>query len=165
MIKYTTSKVVFEEIPDKVTLAINISNCQNKCDGCHSSELLLNVGTILDEVEVDKLISEHSGINCICLMGEGNDYNALVSLLSYINEKYKDISTALYSGRRKVEDDILKHLDYIKIGEYDKTMGPLNKKTTNQRLYVCSNIEAKMKKKFPDGWDDITYRFWKKSDQ
>jgi anaerobic ribonucleoside-triphosphate reductase activating protein len=48
--------------------------------------------------------------------------------------------------------DLLK-FDYIKTGPYIAHLGPLNKPTTNQRLY----------KQLPDGtFDDITARFWKK---
>ena len=38
MIKYKTDtvQVVFEEIPDEVTLAIEITNCPGMCVGCHS---------------------------------------------------------------------------------------------------------------------------------
>ena len=44
MIKYKDYYVVFEEIPDKITLAVNITNCQNRCIGCHSPELRENIG-------------------------------------------------------------------------------------------------------------------------
>ena len=39
MLKYVDTKVVFAEVPDEVTLAINISNCPCHCDGCHSEYL------------------------------------------------------------------------------------------------------------------------------
>lgn len=162
MIKYTTSKVVFEEIPDKVTLAINISNCQNRCKGCHSSELLLNIGKELTQSEIDSLIIKNSGINCICLMGEGNDQLALVKLLKYVKDKYPEISLGLYSGRDNVENEILTWVDYIKVGGYNQDLGPLNSKTTNQRLYHYNKNERNNKLLFPKEWDDITYRFWSK---
>ena len=44
MIKYTDTQIVFSEIPDEITLAINISNCQNNCPGCHSPYLKQNIG-------------------------------------------------------------------------------------------------------------------------
>jgi anaerobic ribonucleoside-triphosphate reductase activating protein len=43
--------------------------------------------------------------------------------------------------------------DYIKIGPYLQHLGPLNKPTTNQRLYKNTHNDA---------WEDITSRFWKK---
>lgn len=39
MLKYVDTAIVFSEIPDEVTLAINISGCPNKCKNCHSQYL------------------------------------------------------------------------------------------------------------------------------
>ena len=46
MIKYVPemTSVVMEEIPDKVTLAVDISNCTGLCEGCHSPFLRKDVG-------------------------------------------------------------------------------------------------------------------------
>ena len=49
MLKYTDYDIVFQEIPDEVTLAINLSNCPNRCKGCHSPYLQQNVGEALTE--------------------------------------------------------------------------------------------------------------------
>ena len=45
MLKYYNAMVVFEEIPDEITLAINITNCPCHCVGCHSKFLWEDVGT------------------------------------------------------------------------------------------------------------------------
>ena len=39
MLKYVNTDIVFQEIPDEVTLAVNISNCPCRCPGCHSQYL------------------------------------------------------------------------------------------------------------------------------
>lgn len=39
MLKYVNTDIVFQEFPDEVTLAINLSNCPCHCPGCHSSYL------------------------------------------------------------------------------------------------------------------------------
>ena len=44
MVKYVNTEVVFEEIPDEITLAINVSNCPNQCPGCHSPYLREDIG-------------------------------------------------------------------------------------------------------------------------
>ena len=36
MLKYVNTGIVFQEIPDEVTLAVNISGCPCRCHGCHS---------------------------------------------------------------------------------------------------------------------------------
>ena len=44
MLKYANFDIVFQEVPEEVTLAINISNCPNQCPGCHSKYLWENKG-------------------------------------------------------------------------------------------------------------------------
>ena len=152
MIKYKDSYIVFEEIPDRVSLAVNITNCQNNCIGCHSPELRLNSGVELTEDEIDRLINANYGIDCFLFMGEGKDYNRLMELVRYIKENYS-IKVAIYSGRDKVEIEYYGLFDYVKVGGYKEEYGPLNKETTNQRLYEIG----------VDSIKDITYKFWGKS--
>ena len=157
MIKYKDTYVVFEEIPDEVTLAINITNCQNHCIGCHSPELRKDIGTELTYEELDRLISDNDGITCICFMGEGNDRDAFHNLILHIKDKYgSKYKIAVYSGRNTVGLFHWENLDYLKIGPYKPECGPLNKKTTNQRLYKRVDEHGK--------WEDITSKFWKTND-
>ena len=148
MIKYIPqdTSVVFSEIPDEITLALNISNCQNCCVGCHTPYLRENIGDELTEEALHNLIEQNNGISCICFMGEGNDLDSLKDLAKYIHS-ISDLKVALYSGREEVEDDLYDIFDYVKIGPYIESLGPLNSKTTNQRLY---------KNKI-----DITNKFWR----
>jgi anaerobic ribonucleoside-triphosphate reductase activating protein len=167
MIKYVQTEVVFSEIPDEITLAVNISNCQNNCPGCHSAYLRQNIGEELTEIVVDELIEKNSGITCFCFMGEGNDAETLKKLIIYIKEKYPKIKLGLYSGREEIDEDFYwENLDYLKIGPYISDLGPLNKETTNQRLYMggkyyswAVTVGGKLRK----GWKDITEKFWKKN--
>ena len=64
MIKYIPelTDVVLEEIPDRVTLALEISNCQGSCPGCHSSFLKLDLGRELTPEEADRLIDDNFGV-------------------------------------------------------------------------------------------------------
>jgi len=168
MIKYIPqdTQVVFSEIPDEITLAVNISNCQNNCKGCHSPYLKKDVGEELTETAIDELIEKNNGITCFCFMGEGNDAETLKNRIKYISEKYPQIKIGLYSGRDKVEEDFYwENLNYLKIGSYKSELGPLNKETTNQRLYEggkyyswATVVDGKLRK----CWKDITDRFWKK---
>lgn len=154
MIKYIKedTMVVFSEIPTEISLAINISNCQNNCIGCHSPYLRKDVGEILNIDVIDELIEKNKGVTCFLFMGEGNDIGALTELSRHVREKHK-IDTALYSGKQKIEQYMVDNFDYIKIGPYMEEFGPLNKKTTNQRLYKIIKPDNKI--------DDITYMFWK----
>lgn len=151
MIKYVDAFVVFEEIPDKITLAINISNCQNKCIGCHSPELRCDIGKELTKKEIDMLISNNYGINCVLFMGEGSDQKALLDMALYIKERYQ-LLVAIYSGRDDVEDYFYKIFNYVKIGPYKEEFGPLNSYTTNQKMFECIDGEI----------FDITHKFIRK---
>ena len=111
MIKFKDSYIVFEEIPDRVSLAVNIINCQNNCIGCHSPELRLNNGEELTEGIIDNLIKENYGIDCFLFMGEGKDRGRLLELAKYI--KYNcNLKVAIYSGRNNVEFDFYEVFDY-----------------------------------------------------
>lgn len=150
MIKYKDCFVVFEEIPNRISLALNITNCQNMCVGCHSPELRLDGGVELTNGEMDNLIEKNYGVNCVLFMGEGKDMERLLEIAQYVKNKY-DIAVAVYSGRNNVEEEYYEIFDYVKVGEYKKEFGPLNSPTTNQRLYRMTE----------EGKEDITYLFWK----
>ncbi|MGM9742351.1 MAG: anaerobic ribonucleoside-triphosphate reductase activating protein [Candidatus Cryptobacteroides sp.] len=157
MIKYVPkmTNVVLEEIPDMLTLAIDISNCTGLCEGCHSPFLRLDVGEELTPSAIDRLIAGNFGINCFLFLGEGNDHQALMEAASYIRGSYPSLALGLYSGRETIEDDIWNFFDYVKVGPFRPSCGPLNKQTTNQRLYKLTRN--------PDGSvtrTDITARFW-----
>ena len=165
MIKYKpdTVSVVFEEVPDYVTLAIEITNCPGHCEGCHSPWLREDIGEELTPEILDDLIRKNRGVNCICFMGEGKDPEALKRLAFSIHLRsdypYK---VALYSGREEVEDEYNAYFDFIKVGPYIPTKGPLNKETTNQRLYQITRNFNEEAGKVEIIREDITYKFWRK---
>ena len=165
MIKYKpdTVSVVFEEVPDYVTLAIEITNCPGHCEGCHSPWLREDIGEELTPEVLDDLIRKNRGVNCICFMGEGKDPEALKRLAFSIHLRsdypYK---VALYSGREEVEDEYNAYFDFIKVGPYIPTKGPLNKETTNQRLYQITRNFNEEAGKVEIIREDITYKFWRK---
>lgn len=151
MLKYVDAKVVFAEVPDEVTLAINISNCPCQCKGCHSSYLAQDIGTELTFNEVRKLIKKNSGVSCIAIMGGDAEPDKVNTLASFIINHYNSIKVAWYSGRQELNNNIdLCNFDYIKLGPYKEEFGPLNSRTTNQRFYKVSDGELV----------DITSRFY-----
>jgi len=154
MVKYIPNdvSVVFAEIPDEITLAINISCCPGSCVGCHSPYLQADTGEELTAEILGCLISKNTGITCVSFMGEGKDKETLLSLAQYVREM--GLKTALYSGRLEVPDDYNAYFDYIKIGPYIAEKGPLNKTTTNQALYQIIDGERL----------DITFKFWRSLD-
>lgn len=158
MLKYINSDIVFQEIPDEVTLAINISNCPCRCPGCHSKFLWADIGTELTEKEIDGFINEYGrNITCISFMGGDAEPAEVNRLAAYIKSNNPTMKTAWYTGRTIISSSIdLCSLDYIKVGPYIKHLGPLKNPKTNQRLYRINHQEDNRQ-------EDITSRFWKKS--
>ena len=157
MIKYLPrmTSVVLEEIPDMVSLAVDITNCQERCPGCHSPFLREDIGEVLDEKAIDKLIGDNFGVTCFLFLGEGADVGRIVELGSYVREHHH-IASALYSGRDEVEPEVYRAFDFVKVGPYNAFRGPLNKRTTNQRLYKVSHQSAT-----DYSLEDIPSRFWR----
>lgn len=161
MLKYIDIKVVFAEIPDEITLAINISGCPCYCKGCHSPYLAEDVGTPLIPINIRELLLANKGISCVALMGGDSDPKYINDTAKWIKENGpKDLKVAWYSGREKLSESInIENFDYIKLGPYIEEFGPLNNKTTNQKFYkvykeiINSKISYELK--------DETYKFWK----
>ena len=158
MIKYYNAMVVFEEIPDEITLAINITNCPCRCVNCHSKFLWEDVGTELTFEELERLIKENDGITCVCFMGGDANPKEINDLATYISAKnmcgYKPLKIGWYSGKDELSEDIdIRLFDYIKLGHYDEKFGGLDKETTNQRLYKIAHDKESL--------IDITSKFWR----
>lgn len=155
MLKYVNTGIVFQEIPDEVTLAINISNCPCHCPGCHSRYLWEDIGLPLNTDAIDAFVEQYgTDITCISFMGGDADPKGVDLLAQYIHEEHPQFKVAWYSGKTVISSLVEKHdFDYIKIGPFIKHLGPLKKPTTNQRLYR-QNGQGE--------FEDITSRFWKK---
>lgn len=155
MLKYVGSCVVFQEIPDEITLSVNLSNCPCRCPGCHSRYLWENNGIPLTCTALDELMLEYGVyITCVCFMGGDADPAGVNLLAEYLHQNYPEIRVAWYSGRTVIPSVICKtNFNYIKLGPYIEHLGGLSKRGTNQRMYS----------KDKDGnFIDITYRFWGK---
>ncbi len=149
--KFFNYDIVFQEIPDEVSLAINISNCPNRCAECHSPHLWNDVGEELTPAVVDELLERYHGlITCLCLMGGDADTSMVFRLAKHIRQHHT-IKLGWYSGRTHFPQQA-ELFDFIKLGPFIPDKGGLNRTTTNQRLYRRVN----------GAWEDITTRFWKR---
>lgn len=155
MLKYVNTGVVFQEIPDEVTLSINLSNCPCHCPGCHSQYLWQNIGTPLTVLALEGLVRDYGkDITCVCFMGGDAEPEYVGVLARYLRREHPELKVAWYSGRVRISSAVRKSdFDYIKVGPYIKHLGCLKDRTTNQRLY---------KRAAGDDFTDITSRFWKK---
>ena len=151
MLKYVNTMVTFSEVPDEISLCIEISNCPCHCGNCHSSYLAEDIGEELNIDSLHELISNNKGITCVSFMGGDSNPKEIDHLASIVKEYYS-LKTAWYSGVQALSKDIhLWNFSYIKLGPYIEELGPLNSKTTNQRFYKVVNDEL----------IDITSVFWK----
>ena len=119
MLKYLTYDIVFQEFPDEVTLAVNLSLCPNHCPGCHSSILLGDIGEPLDATVLVRLVEKYKDeVTCVALMGGDNDPHAVQEVLREVKQHFGGaLKTGWYSGRQELPADFdPTPFDYVKVG-------------------------------------------------
>lgn len=156
--KYTDILIGFREIPDEISLCINISNCPYKCKNCHSPQLQSDIGKELNAQELENIVNNNkqNDFTCICLMGGDAD-------ILFINDLGKEIhnlgyKSCWYSGREHIPEEIdYRNFDYIKYGPYIEEKGPLDNPNTNQKMIKIINYNDGVSES-----EDITYKFYRK---
>ena len=154
MLKYVNYDIVFQEIPDEVTLAINVSNCPNNCPGCHSPYLQGDMGELLTEEFLTSLLVKYGkSVTCFCFMGGDSASDEIVQLAKFLQtQTMAKVNVGWYSGKQSLPPSFSHEcFQYIKLGRYIEQSGPLKSKTTNQRLYKIGENGQMI---------DITSRFW-----
>ena len=148
--RYLNYQVVFKEVPDEVTLSINITNCPYRCPGCHSPYLQEDVGEELTFETLSYLIEKNKGITCVCFMGGDRNIYELLTFAYFIKIKY-GLKTAWYSGMdtmpKRLIENVKDVFNYVKIGSYKKDRGGLESMETNQQFFKIEDsklIEIKL---------------------
>ena len=140
-LKFIGYTITFQEVPNEVSLSINISNCPYKCRGCHSEYLWDYDGEfLLDNIE--NIINGYKDlITCVCFMGGDQNKDELLRAINIC--KSYNLKTCLYTGNDDINmfSDLINTLDYIKIGRYDESLGGLDSKITNQNFYKITDNE------------------------
>lgn len=154
MLRFASYDIVFQEVPGEITLALNLSNCPNACQGCHSPHLREDIGEVLDAEALAALLEKYGdAVSCVCFMG-GDAEAAAVERSAVLVKRLSGgkLKTAWYSGMDALAPGIrTEHFDYIKIGSYIEALGGLASPTTNQRFYRVENGEL----------HDRTSDFWR----
>lgn len=149
MLKFDSYSIVFSEIPDEITLAFSITNCQNHCIGCHSPFLREDRGTPLLK-NLNQIVSQYKDhVTCVLFLGNGDDDDEIELASKLIKDNF-ELKTALYTGDDPYIHET-KYLDYLKTGEYIEEFGGLNCCTTNQHLFKMKNGEKV---------EDITFKMY-----
>ncbi|MGM9837913.1 MAG: 4Fe-4S cluster-binding domain-containing protein [Paludibacteraceae bacterium] len=138
MLRFADYDIVFQEVPDETTLALNISGCPHLCAGCHSPQLRTDIGEPLTPEAVDKLLARYPYVTCVGLMGGDGDLETLDAMARYIRSTGRKV--AWYTGMSELPEGWhIEDFDYIKVGPYVEALGGLKSKTTNQRFYRVEN--------------------------
>lgn len=143
MLLLASYDVVFQEVPGETTLALNLSACPNRCEGCHSVHLQEAVGEELTDGLLEGLLARYGGVvTCVGFMG-GDIDPAEVSRLAGLVKGWRSfaghsapLKTAWYSGRARLADGVsVGDFDFIKLGPYVEALGGLSEPATNQRFF------------------------------
>lgn len=124
--------VVFQEVPDEISLCFSITGCKVGCKGCHSTELWnTNYGNALsNKTFINYLKKYQSLISCVVFFGGEWQESALIEKL--IIAKNYGLKTCLYSGQKHVNINISQHLNFLKTGAWRSELGGLDSAITNQ---------------------------------
>ena len=118
MVRYHNFDIVFAEVPDEVTLALNLTRCPNRCPGCHSPHLRSDTGRVLDEEELAALLEVYGrSVTCVAFMGGDGEPQEVALLAEAVRRRWPTLRTAWYSGRAELPPGIVPTaFDYIKLG-------------------------------------------------
>ncbi len=131
-----TPSVVFQEVPDEISLCFSITGCKLGCKGCHSTELWHSKnGMALTNQAFILWLKKYKGlISCVVFFGGEWQANALIEKLQIA--KSFGLKTCLYSGEEAEEKyidlRITQHLNFLKTGAWRDELGGLESTHTNQ---------------------------------
>lgn len=141
--------VSLQDIPDHIALVINMGNCINGCEGCHSKELCYDACNLTERVPLEEVLAEaykvyKQGARVCCIMGGtincGVTKESLTVLINVLSLIFK---VGLYSGSDGDINDAginsyyayYTPLSFLKVGSYKKELGGLSSDKTNQKFY------------------------------
>jgi anaerobic ribonucleoside-triphosphate reductase activating protein len=131
--------IVFQEVPEHISICFSIPGCALQCEGCHSAHLWKqNKYPHLNLKDYLTILKTYKGMaDCVLFMGGEWNKSELIQFLMLA--KALDYKTCLYTGQTEVDDELLAQLNYIKTGPWKKELGGLSCPGTNQRF---TNLET-----------------------
>lgn len=128
--------IVFQEVPDEISLCFCITGCKVGCKGCHSTELWHeNYGSPLTNKAFIQWLKKYQRlISCVVFFGGEWQPQALIEKL--LIAKNFGLKTCLYSGEevgeKHININISQHLNFLKTGAWQAELGGLESVTSNQ---------------------------------
>ena len=153
-----TPSVVFQEVPNEISLCFSITGCRVACKGCHSTELwhAKNGLKLTNQLFMQYLKKYQGLISCVVFFGGEWQPSAIIEKL--LIAKNFGLKTCLYSGEeageKYIDLRITQHLNFLKTGAWRPELGGLASSTTNQifrdlstgkklnYLFTKNNIDA-----------------------
>ena len=107
---------------------------------------------MLDAAELRALLERYGrSVTCVCFMGGDAAPHRIARLAEVVRQELPVLHVGWYSGRQELPEGFAPQaFDYIKLGGWVESLGPLTSPTTNQRLYRIGPAGA---------MEDITEQF------
>lgn len=147
---YYSYDITFQEVPGEISLTFLMSGCPLNCFDCHSKDAKdIKNGKILTKELFEALLNKYNGyITCVCFLG-GEWFDDIDKYISILNDR--NIKVCLYTGLNDANKILFKEkLTYLKVGHYNKELGDLLSRNTNQKF-----LNIKLGK-------DETHKFWER---
>lgn len=142
--RFVSCRLVFQEVPDEISLAFLIAGCPVGCAGCHSAASWnADRGEELSSATLEGLLDRHERVlTCVVFLGGEWAEDALVARLDEI--RGRGLKTCLYTGleEQQVSEELKKRLDFLKVGPYRADLGGLRDPKTNQKFIDLRNDEV-----------------------
>jgi len=132
-------QILFQEVPDEVSLGFTVMGCQLRCKGCHSTDTWSEYGgsPLTAETFRTYLKQYVDYISCVIFFGGEWQAEKLIEMLD-ISHDFK-LKTCLYTGLNQVPEKIIKRLTFLKTGPWIRELGGLDQATTNQKFIEVSS--------------------------
>lgn len=140
--RFESVTICFQEVPNEISLGLVITGCKLACPGCHSNHTWnQHKGQELTCASLEEMLAKYTGlITCVVFFGGEWEEENLISLLQVV--KNKKLKTALYTGQDNVSPDLQANLTFLKTGKWDRALGGLSSRTTNQKFINVSTNEV-----------------------
>jgi anaerobic ribonucleoside-triphosphate reductase activating protein len=127
---YDKLDIVFQEVPNEISLVIRFTGCPLACKGCHSENVKSAKGEYLTLVDFKSILNRNKH-NVSCILFMGGEWNS--ELVDYIDLAAESgFKTCLYTGLVDVHPKLKRNLTYLKTGPWIESRGGLDSVDTNQ---------------------------------
>ena len=152
-LRFTREEIVWQEVPNEVSLAFLLSGCPLRCVGCHSADSWkAGLGEALSVDYLRERLRRYAGLlTCVLFLGGEWQPENLLALLRVARDEF-GLKTCLYTGleREEVPPMLLPELSFLKTGRWLPERGGLDNPNTNQRFTDLQTGE------------DLTALFWRR---